>query len=95
MRVKLLAPFYKGLLFLIVIPLAAQTSSSKVIALDEIELRPLQILKLLKEHLVRHLPRARTFTIETVPMNKEWQYGLGFVALLAFFILVGKWVASH
>ena len=24
-------------------------------------------------------------------MNKEWQYGLGFVALLAFFILVGKW----
>lgn len=58
MRVKLLAPFYKGLLFLMVIPLAAQTSSSNVIALDEIELRPVQIRKLLKEHLVRHETNA-------------------------------------
>lgn len=54
MQVKLLAPFYKGLLFLAFIPLGAQSTGSAVIVLDEIELRPIQILELLKEHLLTH-----------------------------------------
>ncbi|MEL0240829.1 MAG: hypothetical protein VW908_03730 [Flavobacteriaceae bacterium] len=41
------------------------------------------------------LKEAKIFIIETAIMNKEWQYGLGFVALLALFIIIGRWVATH
>jgi hypothetical protein len=41
------------------------------------------------------LKEDKVFIIEIVIMNKEWQYGLGFVALLALFIIIGRWVATH
>ena len=43
----------------------------------------------------RALDEDKIFIIETAIMNKEWQYGLGFVALLALFIIIGRWVATQ